>query len=117
MEERTLKILDTFYPDRIHHNRRIANRANVDIKDVGYVTKELVKHGYLEEVVVPKTKGYEWGGKSYNHYRLTQKGKLLVYKRQARKANIRTTYSQLVAKGVDPIEAAVKAAELHPIVP
>lgn len=105
-------ILHTFLPDRIHHNRRIAQRTGIIIYDVSNSTEQLSKQGYLEKVILPsKARGSTGDGRRItNYFRLTESGRKLAQEYEAKYEVMRNRIAELVASGMDPREAVITVA-------
>lgn len=113
MNRRHLEILHTFLPDRIHHNRRIAERTGRDSYDVSNSTSYLLRTGYLTQVILPsKAKGKlnRRGRPITRYYRLTDKGRQVAesYARAREASGVRI--AELITAGMSPAQAAVKIA-------
>lgn len=108
-----LEILHTFLPDRIHHNRRIAERIGRDIYDVSNSTTYLLRIGYLTQIILPsKAKGYpdRRGRPITKYFRLTDAGRQVAEQyakvREARRVKV----AELLASGMSPEQAAMMIA-------
>ena len=106
MDEMLQGVLYTFYPDRIHHEERIVEFSKRSLPFVrNVVNKTFIAEGYLEEITVPKK------GKKYNYFRLTEKGKEQVNYIHAKREGMRKRIAELIAAGMDRIDAAMQVAQ------
>lgn len=113
MNSRHLEILHTFLPDRIHHNRRIAERTGRDISDVSISTGYLTTTGYLTHIILPsKAKGNpsRRGRPITKYFRLTDKGRQVAESYAATREANAVRIAEMITGGMTPAQAAVKIA-------
>lgn len=112
MNERHKVILHTFLPDRIHHNRRVAERTGIPIYDVANATWYLSQHGYLDKVIVASKKGKpnKNGRPITNYFRLTQAGRRVAEEYDLVRESRRIKVTALIESGMSAAEAAMALA-------
>lgn len=105
MDELPKRVLYAFYPDRFLTMEQVVLASRTSLPFVrNTINKLLIAEGYVEEVIVPKA------GRKHNYFHLTTKGKTAAIQVHTEREWLRLRITELIAGGLDRVEAAMQAA-------